>query len=133
VVTAASDVIPGNNRNGTMASIAAGPSVVIVTPDTDWGNFFADALAVQGLAATVIAPDRTPWSLAGWLEYDLVGRRNAPAIDLDTRKQEMLEDYVTAHGRGLLILGGEHACGPGGYYQTPLERISPLSSRIPHE
>ncbi|MCW5715784.1 MAG: VWA domain-containing protein [Bauldia sp.] len=133
VVTAASDVIPGNNRNGTMASIAAGPSVVIVTPDTDWGNFFADALAVQGLAATVIAPDRTPWSLAGWLEYDLVVLMNVPAIDLDTRKQEMLEDYVTVHGRGLLILGGEHAFGPGGYYQTPLERISPLSSRIPHE
>lgn len=132
-VTAASDTVAGNNRNGVVASIASAPSVVIVTPDADWGTFFADALAVQGLAATVMAPDRTPWSLAEWLEYDLVVLMNVPAIDLDTRKQEMLEEYVTVHGRGLLILGGENAFGPGGYYQTPLERISPLSSRIPHE
>src|SRR5690606_33081227 len=32
-----------------------------------------------------------------------------------------------------LILGGENTFGPGGYYETPFERLSPLSSRIPHE
>jgi hypothetical protein len=58
---------------------------------------------------------------------------NVPAIDLDTTQQEQLEEFVQVHGRGLLILGGENAFGPGGYYQTPFERLSPLSSRVPHE
>jgi uncharacterized protein YegL len=31
------------------------------------------------------------------------------------------------------MLGGENSFGPGGYYETPLERVSPLSSRVPRE
>jgi hypothetical protein len=49
------------------------------------------------------------------------------------KQQDLLEDYVGDHGRALLILGGENTFGPGGYYQTPLEEISPLSSRIPDD
>ena len=31
------------------------------------------------------------------------------------------------------MLGGENSFGPGGYYETPLERVSPLSSRVPRD
>jgi uncharacterized protein YegL len=56
-----------------------------------------------------------------------------PAIDLTTLQQELIEKAVAEHGRGLLVLGGENSFGPGGYYETPLERISPLSSRVPRD
>jgi uncharacterized protein YegL len=56
-----------------------------------------------------------------------------PAIDLATLQQELIEKAVAEHGRGLLLLGGENSFGPGGYYETPLERVSPLSSRVPRD
>src|SRR5207237_3116372 len=52
---------------------------------------------------------------------------------LATLQQELIETAVADHGRGLLLLGGENSFGPGGYYETPLERVSPLSSRVPRE
>ncbi len=58
---------------------------------------------------------------------------NVPAIDLATLQQELIEKAVAEHGRGLLLLGGENSFGPGGYYETPLERVSPLSSRVPRD
>ncbi|MCC6982699.1 MAG: VWA domain-containing protein, partial [Bauldia sp.] len=132
-VGTADDVFEANNRNGAVAAVRAAPSVLVIASDTEWARYYADALAVQSLTATVIGPEDAPWYIYDWLKYDLVVLMNVPAIDLDTRQQALLEDFVEVHGGGLLILGGEHAFGPGGYYQTALERISPLSSRIPHD
>ncbi len=68
--------------------------------------------------------------MEGWLQYDSVVLLNVPAIDFDTENQGYLEQMVRVYGRGLLILGGENSFGPGGYYQTALEDLSPLSARI---
>lgn len=131
-VSAAGDTEPANNRNGVAIDIGGPPRVLVVTPDVAWGQFFLDALGVQGVSGSVVVPDRAPFYMADWLAYDAVVLMNVPAIDLTGLQQDLLEAYVQVHGRGLLILGGENAFGPGGYYQTPLERISPLSARIPH-
>ncbi len=133
VIEAPGDIFTANNRDGVIASIEPTPSVLIVSPDEDWGIFFADALAVQGLQGEVVLPDRAPFFIDGWLEHDLVVLMNVPALDLTVGQQELLAEYVETHGRGLLILGGENAFGPGGYYQTALERISPLSARVPQD
>ncbi|MGD9739106.1 MAG: VWA domain-containing protein [Bauldia sp.] len=132
-VASAADIEPGNNRDGRLVPVSAASSVLIVTPTPDWGEFLADALAVQDVTATVATPDRAPFYMRDWLAYDVVVMLNVPAIDLTTMQQEQIRDYVGIHGRGLLLLGGEYAFGPGGYYQTPLEEVSPLSSRVPRE
>ncbi len=131
-VRAPADTIAGNNRDGAIVTATA-PRVLIVTPDVERGDFFARALAVQGLAAEVIAADAAPSVLSRWLTYDLFVLMNMPAIDLTVDQQRMLADAVETHGRGLLLLGGEHAFGPGGYFQTDLDRISPLSARVPQD
>ncbi|MCW5715043.1 MAG: VWA domain-containing protein [Bauldia sp.] len=130
-VSAAGDTEPGNNRSGAVVGVRDAPAVLVVASDADWGGYLAEALAVQQLSATVIPPARAPFYMSEWLQFDVVVLMNVPAIDLTTMQQEQLARYVEVHGRGLLILGGDRAFGPGGYYQTPLERISPLSARIP--
>jgi hypothetical protein len=37
-----------------------------------------------------------------------------------------LKSYVRDHGGGLLVIGGDHAFGPGGYARTPLEDMLPV-------
>jgi hypothetical protein len=44
-----------------------------------------------------------------------------------------LERYVRETGGGVLIVGGTSTYGPGGYFATPFEDLSPLSSRITDE
>jgi uncharacterized membrane protein len=129
----ADDGFATNNRNGAFADVRPAPRIAIVTPQPDSGGIFAEALSLEGMVPTVLDPARTPWYMSDWLDFDAVVMLNVPAIDLDTRKQELIEDLVGQHGRALLLLGGENSFGPGGYYQTPLERVSPLSSMVPRE
>ncbi|MCC6735576.1 MAG: VWA domain-containing protein [Bauldia sp.] len=132
-VAKAGDTTEANNRSGALVAVRPAPRVMVVAPDTAWGEVFASALRIQGMDATVVPPDRTPNRMRLWLAYDLVVLLTVPAIDLLTAQQELLAEFVEVHGRGLMILGGESAFGPGGYYRTELERISPLSSRVPQD
>lgn len=132
-VTTPGDTFAENNTNGVIVNVMPTPAILIVTPQPPLGEYFSQALSVQGLSAEITTPAESPDTIDGWLAYDSVILMNVPAIDLDTERQGQLEEFVQLHGRGLLILGGENAFGPGGYYGTPLERISPLSSLVPHE
>lgn len=127
------DPVAANNRNGTIAEIRESPRLLVLSPEGTTAGSLAGALEFQGLKAEIVIPSRAPWTLAGWLAYDIVALLNVPAIDLHTSQQELLERWVRDHGGGLLLLGGENTFGPGGYYRTPLERVSPLSSRVPRE
>ncbi len=132
-VQAPRDTFVENNKNGAIVTIAANPNVVVITQDLIVGEYFQRAIAVQGLTAKVITPTQAPKKLDDWLQYDSVVLMNVPALALDTTQQEQIEELVSVHGKGLFILGGETSFGPGGYFGTPFERMSPLSSRIPHE
>ena len=39
---------------------------------------------------------------------------------------EQLKDTVNNHGKGLIMLGGFHSFGPGGYSETPLAEVLPV-------
>jgi hypothetical protein len=41
-------------------------------------------------------------------------------------RMNTLKSYVRDHGGGLLVVGGDHAFGPGGYARTPLEDMLPV-------
>jgi Mg-chelatase subunit ChlD/uncharacterized membrane protein len=132
-IDTAADIFAQNNRDGITVDVAPPQQVLIVAPQPAWGEVFAKALSIHRINAKVVEPKRAPYYLKDWLAYAAIVLMNVPAIDLTTLQQELIEKAVTEHGRGLLLLGGENSFGPGGYYETPLERVSPLSSRVPHE
>src|SRR4029077_6681749 len=132
-VNASGDTFAQNNRSGVAIDVAPAPQVLIVAAQPAWAEVFAKALAGQDIKTRIVEPKRAPFYLKDWLAYSAVVLMNVPAIDLATLQQELIEKAVAEHGRGLLLLGGENSFGPGGYYETPLERVSPLSSRVPRE
>jgi uncharacterized protein YegL len=133
VVDAPGDAFPQNNRNGLTIDIAPAPDVLIVAAQPAWAEVLAKALSLHEIKSKIVEPRRAPFYLKDWLAYSGIVLMNVPAIDLATLQQELIERAVADHGRGLLLLGGENSFGPGGYYETPLERVSPLSSRVPRE
>jgi uncharacterized membrane protein len=42
----------------------------------------------------------------------------------------LISDFVSQRGGGLLILGGQHSFGQGGYINTPLEDVMPVNIRF---
>lgn len=133
VVTSAKDYLPENDRDGAFVSVRPMPAVAIFTSEPRSAEPFARALELQDVSSRILPPHRAPFTPEGWVGFDAVVLMNVPALDLDTKQQEALEVWVKDHGGGLMILGGENAFGPGGYYETALERISPLSARVPRE
>lgn len=132
-IAAPDDVYPQNNRGSVIVDVLPTPQVLIVAPQPAWAEVFAKALALHEIKSKIVEPKRAPYYLKDWLAYSAIVLMNVPAIDLVTIQQELIEKAVAEHGRGLLLLGGENSFGPGGYYETPLERVSPLSSRVPRE
>jgi uncharacterized membrane protein len=133
VVDAPGDTFTQNNHNGIVIDAAPAPQVLIVAAQPAWAEVFAKALAVHDIKSKIVEPKRAPYYLKDWLAFSAIVLMNVPAIDLVTLQQELIEKAVAEHGRGLLLLGGENSFGPGGYYETPLERVSPLSSRVPRD
>jgi len=132
-IAAPQDTVPQNDRSGLVVTARQPASVGIFTQNLEQGELFAQILASQDIAASVTHVSRAPMQLQGWLEHDAIVLMNVPAIALATRQQQAIETAVSEHGRGLLILGGENSFGPGGYLETPLDRLSPISSRVPRE
>ncbi|NDA47521.1 MAG: VWA domain-containing protein, partial [Alphaproteobacteria bacterium] len=92
---------------------------------------FADRLNDKGLQTKIMVPTGAPWLIEDWLACDGYVFMDVPAIALNSTQQNLLVEAVGRHARPLLLLGGPHAFGPGGYLETPLDQLSPVSSRVP--
>lgn len=139
-VEAQGDVFSENNRDVVSLTVDHGPRIAIYAPERERGERLAEALEVHGLSASVLAPDDIPHYLTrqrpgirSWLDYDVVFFVNLPAIELRFAQQELLQRWIREHGGGLIVLGGQNSFGPGGYYETVLEEVLPLSTEIPQE
>jgi uncharacterized membrane protein len=106
------------------------PNVLVVTNDAVQGARLIEGLQAQAIDVRSVTPFRMPSSLAALSAYDAVALVNVPASEVFSAYQDMLETYVREVGGGLLLFGGPTAFGPGGYFRTPLEELSPLSAQI---
>lgn len=123
----------GNNRHGRIVQVGPAPRVTIVTRHTELGEVFAHALSLQGMTAAVTTPVYLPRNAEGFQGHDAFILLDVPALEFHSSQLIALEEWVSTAGGGLLILGGANTFGPGGYYQTPLEDLSPLSSLVDRE
>ncbi|WP_417582800.1 VWA domain-containing protein [Pelagibacterium sp.] len=130
---AATDPHPQNDAMGQVLSTAPVRPVAIISADPAHGEAFQRLLESQGLEAVVLEPRRAPYYIKDWLEFGDIVLLNTPALSLTTLQQSLIETAVKDYGMGLLILGGPNSFGPGGYFGTPLEAVSPLSSRVPQD
>lgn len=119
----------------TVTDVTVGPAInaLLVATDEAAGHGVAAALAAQEFSITRMAPRQLPSSLQGLSVYDLLILVNVAAKEIFPEHQALLERYAREEGGGIVLFGGTSAFGPGGYYSTPLEELSPLSARIEDE
>lgn len=132
-VDAVGDPFPGNDANELLTDVRHPPRVWVMTTEPDRGESLADALRLQGFTVTVRPAFAMPTSLSGFEAVDAIVLTNVPALELTSLQQDTLESWVRERGGGLVIAGGERSFGPGGYIETPLDLVSPLSARVPRD
>ncbi len=129
-VDAPGDTLPRNNRAAAFTSVLGDPRVLIVSSDPELDRPLAAALESARLDVTLAGLNRIPNSLAEMDSYDAIVLCNVAAGDLGGPTMTLLESAVRDFGVGLVCVGGDQAYAAGGYRNTPLETLLPVSMEL---
>lgn len=124
------DAHPGNNRATRWIEITGGPRIVLATRYQD--DPVAKALtALDFTVETVSDPSQLkPGLLAGARAVIL---NNVPAHEIPGDFMKSLDFFVREQGGGLMMAGGERSFGSGGYFQSPIDALLPVSMELKSE
>ncbi|MCL2305385.1 MAG: VWA domain-containing protein [Planctomycetaceae bacterium] len=130
--------VPGNTATGdetirTLIVAEGPPCLLLLESRSDSMDALVRTLREQGIELEIRGVEGTPQTLEEWDSFDAVVLSDIPATAFSVQQWEMLRAYVRDLGGGLLMLGGENSFAPGGYAQTPLEEILPVSCRFEKE
>lgn len=127
VVTAANDPRPGNNRAEVCVEAAGGNRVLLVS---EYANDpLATVLTQQGFFVRLV---NNPKSLT---PADLTGTRcviinNVPAPEFRRDFLEGLDFFVKIQGGGFCMAGGKRSFGAGGYFESSIDPLLPVSMEL---
>jgi hypothetical protein len=124
------DAHPGNNRATRWIEITGGPRIVLATRYQD--DPVAKALtALDFTVETVSDPAQLkPGLLAG---ARAVIFNNVPAHEIPADFMKSLDFFVREQGGGFLMAGGQLSFGSGGYFQSPIDPLLPVSIELKSE
>ena len=83
-------------------------------------------LEENGFIVERLSAAEMPTELVKLQRNDALILSNVPADALTTQQLTTIENYARVLGRGLVVIGGPRAFGPGGYSDTALEQSLPV-------
>src|SRR5919202_4456038 len=125
-IEADSDTLSQNNSAGALIVVTGPPSVLVVEGSNGESQFLVDALRASGLKVDVGSPLSAPLDLTILRNYASVVLVDVAANQFAPGQLRALKTYVQNYGGGLVVVGGDHAYGPGSYARTPLEDMLPV-------
>jgi hypothetical protein len=125
-----SDVRPGNNAATHWVEVQSSGSVLVVSGYPD--DPLPDLLAKAGFSVEKIDdPQRLhPGALSGPRTVLL---NNIPASSLPSDFLAAMDFFIREQGGGLLMTGGRQSFGSGGYFESPLDPLLPVSMELRQE
>jgi uncharacterized membrane protein/Mg-chelatase subunit ChlD len=129
------DTIPGNNEGRAFTIVSGQGRILILSSageeDTE-GNWesaqlLAAALERERLVCEVEVVGENPLDQVRLLEYSAVILSNLSADKLTPEERQGLAVYVRDLGGGLIMVGGDESFGAGGWMDTPIEDVMPVS------
>lgn len=134
------DSYPQNNRLGAFTEVVGAPKVLLVSPpagENGRGQAIVDesaelrnALTAVKIPLETISPQKLPFNLEQLADYSAILFVNVNAADISMRQMESLQQYVRDLGGGFVTVGSPQSYGLGGWFETPLEAILPVSMQI---
>ena len=128
----ADDPLTENNTGAGLVRVDAGPRILILSSDGAEGNLVR-ALRSARLPVDVAIAGEHPLTQDALDPYRAVIIENVPAKELGRLKMERLAQFVDDLGGGLMLTGGQRSFGVGGYFNSPLDDVLPVSMEIREE
>lgn len=125
------DPVPENNTGRFIVGVEGDKPVLVVTRSP--GRGLVNLLSAAGLEVVAVAPEAMRGTLAELSDYAGVLLENVPATDLPGGTLDQLAALVESSGVGLAMTGGQRSFGPGGYFQSALDPLLPVSMELRQE
>lgn len=130
-ITPVADTRSDNNVAETVAVVKDAGRVIVLEGHPGEGAALAQMLRDGGLEVDVQPPTFVPTRPEALERFDGVALVNVSATQLALDQQRTLQRYVQDLGRGMLVVGGNTSYSLGGYAQTPLDEMLPVSPAPP--
>ena len=130
VVEAAGDTFAQNDRADADTIVKGEPQTLIAAGDENVAAELLAALTKEHQQAKVVVPEAIPTDLAALASYDSVVLVDVPRTRLTDLQMAALQAYVRDLGRGLVMVGGPHTYGAGGFQKTALEESLPVDMGV---
>lgn len=136
--TPAGDRVASNNRASAFTISPGRGSILLIDGVSEGapqgaGRTLVSALRATGLDVEVVAPLEAPADLLTLQNYDLVALEDVAADEVSPTTQQLLADYVSRSGGGLVMIGGPDSFGAGGWKGSPLEPLLPVTLDLPEQ
>ena len=120
------DEIRENNQGYGVVKIQDKPHAFYIEGDPTQAIYLKTVLEENGFDVKITGPEGMPTELVELQRSDILVLSNVSADILSPEQLQSIENYVRDLGHGLVVIGGEHAYGPGGYTDTALARVLPV-------
>lgn len=131
-IEAVGDPVPENNV-GLAAVEADGRRPILQVNDTGAPDTLTRSLRNGGLDVHVASPETADLSRVGLTGYRAVILENVSADRVTLDGMSAITWFVTENGGGLLMTGGHASYGVGGYHESELDPILPVSLELRQE
>jgi len=122
-----------DNSGSAFVRVRGEAVALILERDPPLAKSLQKALESAAFKVQVAGPTGVPQDLGAFAAYDLIVLSDIAASELAPTQIDALASYVRDLGGGLLLMGGDHSLGPGGFGKTPIEEISPVSFDLKQE
>jgi uncharacterized membrane protein len=124
------DPVPGNDVGAAWIKVGGGRRILLVTAYR--GDPLAEVLAGQGFDVDVVTEPKT-LTLGRLADARLLVLNNVPAHRVPSDFLAAVSGFVRVQGGGFLMAGGKRSFGSGGYFQSPIDPILPVSMELRQE
>lgn len=120
-----------NNQFSAYTQIYPPPQILVVGDEPRAVSRFATQLEEAGFVVEQIRSEAIPSQLSELEPYAGMALVDVSARTLDLEQMLAVQEFVRSLGRGLLVSGGRNSFSLGGYEDTPLAELLPLSLEPP--
>ncbi|MBB6428833.1 VWA domain-containing protein [Algisphaera agarilytica] len=128
---AALDPVPENNTGRFIVGVEGNKPLLVVTRSP--GQGLANLLRAGGLDVVSAQPEQLQGTLQELSNYAGIVLENVPATDLPANTLDQLAPLIEESGVGLAMTGGQQSFGPGGYFQSAIDPLLPVSMELRQE
>ena len=123
---AGKDAVKANNSYVYSADVQGKPQVLYVEGEMRARHYLQRALRNENFEVETRGKRGVPNSLEEFDRFDCVLLSDISAVNVSTKQMKLIDKYVKELGGGFIMAGGENSFGPGGYYESYMEKVLPV-------